>query len=115
MPAPLMEPHLGAAIYGDPVYLGTIAATTTSKNNHDTGTPFNDTDEALKGKLLLVQPDVACYVRQADTNAGTASSTNGVKLAADQLFYVSMRSNKGWLACVSVSGSVNLRVFEMNG
>lgn len=115
MPAPLMEPHLGAAIYGDPVYLGTIAATTTSKNNHSTGTAFNNTGEALKGKLLLVQPDVACYVRQVSANDGTASSTNGVKLAADQIFYLSMRSTKGWLACVSVSGTVNLRVFEMNG
>lgn len=114
MPSPLNGTLLDAAIYGDPVYIGTIVATTT-KNNHDTAVAFNNTGEALKGMLLLVQPDAACYIRQVDTNAGTVTTTNGVKIAADQLFPVNMRSNKGWVACVPVSGTVNLRVFQMNG
>lgn len=114
MPVGLTGRYFDAALYGDAVHIGTIVATTT-KNNHDTATPFNNTGEALKGKLLLIQPDAACYVRQVDSTSGTVTTSNGVKLAADQLFYFQMRSTKGFLACVSVSGTTNLKVFELNG
>lgn len=114
MPAPLSGQFLDQSMYGDPVLLGTIVATTT-KNNSDTAVAFNATGEALKGKLLVLQPDADCYVRQVDTAAGTVTTANGIKLAADQLFYMGMRSTKGFIACVAVSGTANLRVFELNG
>jgi hypothetical protein len=98
-------------IDGTPVKLGTIIATTT-KNNHDTATPFNNTGDALKGKLLMLQPDAACYVSFGTTNAATAATTD-VYLAAYERVLISMAENYGWIACVSVSGTTNLKVWEM--
>lgn len=115
MPAPLFGHHLNAALYGDPVYIGTIVATAAPADNANTSSPFCDSGERLRGKMLLLQPDVACYVRQNAVVNGGVTSTNGVKLAADQLFLTNMRGSKGYLAAVAVSGTVNLRVFEMNG
>jgi hypothetical protein len=102
---------MAALLNGTPVLLGTVIATTT-KNNHDTATPFNNTGDALKGKLLMLQPDAACYINFATTNAGTAT-TSAIKLAADERVVVSMTEAHGWVACVSASGTTNLRVWEL--
>lgn len=104
--------QLDQALNGSPSYLGTIIATTT-KNNHDTATPFNDTGDALKGKALMVQPDTACYILAGATNAGTVTTSNGVKLAADERVILTMTRDQGWLACVAVSGTTNLKVWEL--
>jgi hypothetical protein len=116
MPAPLSGVHLSAALYGDPVHLGTIAATT-SATNGTTAAPFHAADgtERLTGKLLVLQPDVACYVRQVATAAETVTAANGFLLSGGGTVYMSMRSSKGFLAVLPVSGTVNLKVFEMNG
>lgn len=100
------------AVNGTHKYLGTIVATTT-KNNHDTASAFNNTGEALKGKVLLVQPDAACYILAATTNAGTVTTSNGLKLIADQTYVIMMTEAHGWLACLSVSGTANLKVWEL--
>lgn len=103
---------------GTPVFLGVIIATTT-KNNHDTATPFNNTGDALKGKLLLLQPDTACWVKFGTANTVTASSTataGSIYLAARERVIVGMAGGLGygWIACVAVSGTTNLLVHELN-
>jgi hypothetical protein len=108
----LHGPALDEQVYGPANWLGTIVATTT-KNNHDTATPFNDTGDGLGGKLLLLQPDAACYVKFGTTNATTVTSSNGLKLAADQFYYVNVPSNYGWVAALAVSGTANVKVFEL--
>lgn len=100
-----------AAVNGMPVLLGTIVATTT-KNNHDTAVPFNNTGDALKSKPVLLQSDAACYVAFGSTNAVTATTSN-VKLAADEKVTFVMDPSYGWIACVAVSGTANLRVSEL--
>lgn len=102
---------MSARLNGTPVLLGTIVATTT-KNNHDTAVAFNNTGDALKGKLLMLQPDAACYIDFGTANTGTAT-TSAIKLAADERVVVSMTEAHGWVACVSVSGTTNLRVWEL--
>lgn len=109
----LMGPALDAALVGTPTRLGVIAATTTSQNNHDTGTPFNNTGDALAGKLLLVQPDVACYIATGSTSSVTAATTD-VKLEANERVYLNMPRAGKFLACRSVSGSVSLQVYELS-
>lgn len=101
----------GARLNGVPVKLGVIVATTT-KNNHDTAVPFNNTGNALKGKLLMFQPDAACYLMFGTANTITAT-TASVKIAADERVSVSMTEDHGWVACVSVTGTTNLQVWEM--
>jgi hypothetical protein len=97
---------------GSPSFLGTIVATTT-KNNHDTATPFNNTGTGLGGKMLLVQPDTACYVYRGTANTATVTTANGVKLAADERKIITLRSEQGWLAALAVSGTCNLKGWEM--
>jgi len=105
--------QLQAALNGTPNYLGVIIATTT-KNNHDTAVPFSNTGNALKAKVLLVQPDAACYVYFGSTNAATAvAASNGIYLAARERLSFVMGSELGWVACVSVSGTTNLKVWEL--
>lgn len=98
-----------AAAYGAPKFLGTIAATTTI-NNHDTATPFNNTGDALKNKCLLIQPDADCHVLPGITNAATVTTTNGLKIGADERVVLTMGSDMGWLAVV---GAANVKVWEL--
>lgn len=109
-----MSAHLqfDLALMASPVYLGTIVATTT-KNNHDTNTPFNNTGDALKGKLLMLQSDADCHIAFGTTNAITAATTattGSVKLLADERVQVKMGASHGWIACV---GTANLKVWEL--
>lgn len=97
---------------GTPRLLGKIVATTT-KNNHDTAVPFNNTGEALKGKALLFQSDAAFYLYEGDTNAATATPDNGVLVAANERVIMCMGSSYGWVAAVAVSGTANVKVWEL--
>lgn len=110
MPARLSGSQLqDALVGGDPRWLGRIVATTT-KNNHDTATPFNNTGEALKGKTLLLVASAACHFRTGDTNAVTVATTNGEPLAANEKRAIAMPSDRGWIAVV---GTANVDVFEL--
>lgn len=95
-------------------YLGTIVATTT-KNNTDTATPFG----IPAGAKLSVQCDATAYVLVcASTASCSATTTNGIKVAADQLFTTSTPSSSagaGYVAALSASGTANCRVFERSG
>lgn len=104
--------ELTERLYGSPSFLGVVVATTT-KNNHDTATPFNNTGEALKAKVLLVQCDAAAYVLAGTANTATVTTANGVKLAADEKAYIGMTAAQGWIAFLSVSGTANCRCWEV--
>lgn len=97
------------SLNGTPRYLGTIAASTT-KNNHDTAAPFNNTGSGLANKLLLIQCDAAAHILPGTTNATTVTTSNGVKLAADERVVVRMEEGYGWLAAV---GAANCKVWEL--
>jgi hypothetical protein len=97
---------------GTPVYKGTIVATTT-KNNHDTAAPFLNTGEALTGKVLLIQSDAAAYILPGTTNAATVTTANGVLLGAYDRVVIAMGQSYGWLAGLSVSGTANIKVWEL--
>lgn len=101
------------AVNGTHTFLGTIIATTT-KNNNDTATPFNNSGEALKGKVLLLQPDAACYILPGTLSTTTVTTTNGLKVGADQTYVIIMGAGYGFLACLAVTGTANLKVWELS-
>lgn len=116
MPSPLIDPFLTQALYGDPVLIGTITATATLDNSN-TAVPFANTGELLKGKTLYLQGDAAFYFKQ-NTTAAAGVTTAGLQIGlsgSTANWYVSMRSFKGYLSILPVSGTVNVKVFEMNG
>lgn len=100
-------------INGTPVFLGVIAYTGSSVNNHTTGAAFNNTGNALKGKALLIQASTVCYVTFGTANDAAATTAAGVKLAADEKAIVTMHSDYGWIAAIRDSASGNLRVWEL--
>lgn len=112
-------PPSGYAIQGPlngvPVLLGVIQASTT-KNNNDTATPFNNTGDALEGKVLMIQCDAAANVRcDGTTSTVTASATitnaaYGPHVDANQVVYCTMSLGFKWVAAV---GSANCAVWEM--
>jgi hypothetical protein len=99
---------------GTPVLLGTIVATTTSRNNNDsTGmTAFNNTGDALKGKTLLLIPDASCFIKFGNANNVVATSA-GIPVNANERITLSMHQDYGWVAAIVASGTVNLRVWEL--
>lgn len=103
---------LTTTLNGVPTYLGVVVATTT-KNNHDTAAPFNNTGEALKGRVLMMQSDAAFYFNAGITNAITATTTNGVLVAAGERVILVMGSSYGWMACLAVTGTANIKFWEL--
>lgn len=104
-------------INGSPQYLGTIQSTGTNVIS-------NLTSLIKKGYKLMVQPDAAGYILGSD-NASTPTTTNsattGVKLAADEKYYICLKSDsaygspdgEGWLQWISASGTTNLKVWRI--
>lgn len=99
-------------INGSPQYDSTIQSTGTSAKN---GTAFTE------GARLLLQPDAACYIRPG-TSTITVSSSNGVYLDANEKYYLCLKKDKAalgdssgeeYVAVISVSGTVNVKVFRM--
>lgn len=104
--------ELTATVEGTPVFLGVIVATTT-KNNHDTAAPFNNTGDGLEGKQLLIQTDAACYILPGLLNTATVTTSNGVLLAAGERVTIGMRQGYKFLAGLAVTGTANIRVWEL--
>ena len=100
------------ALNGSPAFLGVIVATTT-KNNHDTAAPFYNTDPTLAGKILLIQPDAAGYILPGTANTSTVTTSNGVYLGPYERVILTMKSTQGYLAAVSASGTMNVKVWEL--
>lgn len=109
---------------GRPSFLGVIVATTT-KNNHDTATPFNNTGNALLGKVLILQSDAAFYFNIGTSNAVTAAVSatgSSMLIQASERVTITMDDIDpsvdagefyGWIACVAVSGTANVKVWEL--
>lgn len=116
MPVRIGNNELLTILNGVPTSLGVIIATTT-KNNHDTATPFNNTGDALCGKVLMVQSDVDCYIQvgTANTVTATASATSAsIKLKADERIVFVMGSTQGWIAAIpSTAATANVKVWEL--
>jgi hypothetical protein len=102
------------AVNGSITFLGTIVSAGTAINNHTTASAFNNTGDALGGKVLLLQATAALYLLPGTSNAASVTSTNGVKLGADERVIVTMSGSQGWLAQIPVSGSANLKVWELS-
>lgn len=104
---------------GTPTYLGTIiASASTTASNHTTAVPFANTGSALKGRVLLIQPDAGCWISFGTTDAVTASSavtSDSCFLAARERVIVRMapESGFGWIAVVADSGTVNVKVWGL--
>ncbi len=117
-------PTLDQRLNGSPQFLGVITTVTTgSQNNHGTATPFNNTGHGLAGKVLMVQPDIACYIKLGTTNAiaAVASATSSsVALTAGERVILrplpalqqGANADEGWLAVIGAA-AVNLKVWEL--
>ena len=106
----LTEREIVIRLNGSPRYVGVIAATTTSKNNNDTGVPFLNTGDGLSATVLELQPDVACHVVANNTAALAVATTNDTKLEAGEKYVMVTTKDQKFLGCRSVTGSVNLLV-----
>jgi hypothetical protein len=102
------------ASIGDFRALGVLVATT-SVNNLTTAAPFNSTGDGLKGKVLMLQPDTACWIKTgaSDVAATTSATGSSVKVAAEERVIVRMSHDSGYIAAIAVAGTSNVRVFEM--
>jgi hypothetical protein len=98
------------------VIVGTLTSTGTSVTNASTAVPFYQTGirpSASTGFThAAIQCDGAAYVTTVTTAAGTVSAATGVKLAADQLYDDDLTGPLKWLAMISVTGTVNCKVFR---
>lgn len=94
---------------GTPTYLGTITATTT-KNNNSTASPFT----IPLGQFVLVQCDAATYVLPGTTTGATVTTSNGVKIIADEKYYLMLTLDQAYLAALAVTGTVNCKVWRMD-
>lgn len=124
MPRNPSRHHLDVRLNGSPDYLGTIDCTTTSKTNHEATTPFNNTGNALLGKVLLLSNEgtVDVYVHPVSTNAGLVTSdgtgNHGVRIGAAERVILMMEdddtgSPNKWIAAKTASGTANLRIYDL--
>jgi hypothetical protein len=111
-----MDQHF-EKINGSPQYLGTIQSTGTNVISNLAGA-------IQKGFRLLVQADATGYVLGSDnatTPTVTNSATTGVKISADEKFYLCLEADsrpsssdgEGWLQWISGSGTTNLKVWRL--
>lgn len=84
---------------GTPEYVDTTASTS----------PTAATITATAGGVVKLQCDAATYVYVP----GTASSTNGEKVAADQAYYVILPDSDATISILAVTGTVNCKRWNM--
>lgn len=106
---------------GSPEYLGTIQSTGTNVISNLSGA-------ITKGMRLMVQADAAGYINPANhattpvTPNVTNSAVNGVKLAADEKYFIGLAADdnlanaingESYLQWISGSGTTNLKVWRL--
>ena len=106
---------------GSPEYLGTIQSTGTNVISNLSGA-------ITKGMRLMVQPDAVGYISPANHDTTpvapnvTNAIANGVKLAADQKYYIGLAADdnvangingQSYIQWISGSGTTNLKVWRM--
>lgn len=121
-----MSPILSAAdvalaSLGSPVYLGTIDAGATAKTNAEASTPFANTGDGLKNKVLLIANDstsLTVRFHPVATSTGDATATRnaagfGVPIGPGERVIVRMLADYAYLAVISPSGAANVDVWEL--
>lgn len=107
---------------GSPRLLGTIDFAAASKTNATATTPFNATDPALAGKILLLQPSQDVYVLPVATSSGAVTSSTGVLLYAGERVILTVDDidsrdvageRYGWLAAIRSTADGSLRIWEL--
>lgn len=107
---------------GCPRLLGTITSTGASVTNSNTAVPFSAAVPALGNRVILIQPDASCYILPVLTATGAVTSSTGILLQANERVSICMddidtHQNAGelnqWLAVISVTGTVNVKVWDM--
>lgn len=93
---------------GSPVYLGRIAATTSAKNNAD-ATAFT----IPPGSLLLIISSAAVSVLGDKDATEDVTATTGVPLAANEKFYLLLRSDQAYLQVITPSSTANVDVWRL--
>ena len=93
------------ALNGTPVYLGTIAATTTSSTNAFT---------IPSGSVLMISPDAAVQILPVLTSTSTVTTATGFPLAANEKFILGMDPGQtyNWIAAIAAT-TANVRVYAM--
>lgn len=87
------------ALNGKPVYIGTIAASTVSANL-----------TVPSGTLLLLQPDVDCFVSVSTT----AVASSSLKVKADDTLTVLVGSADTKVSAITATGTANVKVFSLS-
>lgn len=95
-----------AIVWAGEEYMGTIAASTTSKNNSTTAVPF----VLNNGSLITVQCDADTFI----CLASTCTAAQGIKMLQDKPYDTSMRSS-GLLSAITASGTSNCKVWQRSG
>lgn len=91
--------------------LGVITATTDAKNQSNTAVPFT----IPAGERILVQPDVACWVKVGASGVAATTSATGSSLQLDaaEKFEFTAGTRLNLLSAIVGTGTVNLRVFRV--
>jgi hypothetical protein len=114
----LSAQHFQQVLNGSPVYLGTIDCTGTSKTNAQATTPFGNTGDMLKGKVLLVcnSGSVTVYVHPVATSTGTTTAVRGagfgVPIGPGERVYITMNAKYPYIAAITTT-TANLDFWEM--
>lgn len=102
------QTRLIQGLNGSPVYLGRISATTSAKNNADT-TAFT----IPAGSLLLIVSSAAVSVLGDNDATEDVAATTGVPLAANEKFYMLLKSNQAYLQAITPSSTANVDVWRL--
>lgn len=94
--------------------LGDIVFSSAAKTNHTTSVAFNDTGDALAGKVLALQADQDFYLLTVANQSSTdVTSATGMKILANERVEIAMSSAHGYLSVLRVSADGTLKVWEM--
>lgn len=95
---------VGTSALAAETYLETVTSSGSSARSSQMNT----------GQKVLVQCDAAAYVVWGNSTV-TASSSTGIKLAADSTFDTSAGQTNAYLAVISVTGTANCKIFKVVG
>lgn len=106
---PLLCLLLAAPALASDVLQGVIVSSGASVNNLTTASPF----QLPQGGIIL-QCSADTYVYPAkDATAAVATSSNGIKIVADEKYATTTTSTRGVMAVLPVSGSASCKVFAI--
>lgn len=101
----LSQEDLMRGLNGSPTFLGVIVSTT-AVDNSTTASDF----EIPAGALLLLVPDADVHVLPGTVADGAVTTANGVPVAADEKFYILLKSSQ---TAVQAIGAANTKVWRL--